>query len=110
MVRSPVSPSSVAGATPSPPGGRLLSAVQILFVLLLNLTDKSALSLYFAKNRSSLPPGGEGGASAMDEGETGERTIERPAPTPSLPPVVPSNALHRCSLKSKVVFNYKSGS
>ena len=71
-VRSPVSPSSVAGATPSPPGGRLLSVVRILFGLLLNLTDKSALSLYFAKNRSSLPPGGEGGAPAPDEGEIGE--------------------------------------
>ena len=31
-------------------------------------------------HRSSLPPGGEGGAPAPDEGEIGERTIERPAP------------------------------
>ena len=45
-----------------PPGGRLLPAVRIFFVLLLNLTDESALSLTTRDCRSSLPPGGEGGA------------------------------------------------
>ncbi len=56
----PISPSSVAGAPPSPPGGRLLFAVQIFSVLLLNLPDESAMSLTMRDCRSSLPPGGEG--------------------------------------------------
>ncbi len=69
-----VPPSSGAGAPPSPPGGRLPSAAQIFSVLLLNPACKSALYLPITNCRSSLPPGGEGGASAPDEGETGERT------------------------------------
>ena len=61
-------------APPSPPGGRLPLAVRICSVLLFNLTKKSALSLTTRDRRRSLPPGGEGGAPATDEGETGERT------------------------------------
>ena len=64
-------------APPSPPGGRLLPAVRIFSVLLLNLPDESAMSLTMRDCRSSLPPGGEGGAPAPDEGETGERTHVR---------------------------------
>ena len=72
-VRSPVSPSSVAGAPPSPPGGRLLR--QSLTVR--DIADSSGrLRSRTEKIRTagrSLPPGGEGGASATDEGEIGER-------------------------------------
>ena len=72
-------------APPSPPGGRLLPAVRIFSVLLLNLPDESAMSLTMRDCRSSLPPGGEGGAPAPDEGEIGERTHVM-HPSPSLPP------------------------
>ena len=46
---SPISPSSGTGVPPSPPRGRLLSAVRIFSVLLLNLTNKLALSLYLTE-------------------------------------------------------------
>ncbi len=65
-------PSSVASRHLLPRRGRLPSVVRIFSVLLLNPTDKSALSLTTRDCRSSLPPGGEGGAPATDEGEIGE--------------------------------------
>ena len=64
-------------APPSPPGGRLRSVVQHFQAIPLSHTYKSALSLTMRDCRSSLPPGGEGGAPAPDEGETGERTHAR---------------------------------
>ena len=73
--RSSILPSSVAGAPPSPPRGRLRSVVQHFQAIPLSHTYKSALSLTTRDCRSSLPPGGEGGAPATDEGETGERTF-----------------------------------
>ena len=65
---SPISPSSVAGAPPSPPGGRLPSAVRICSVLLPNLTKKTALSLTTRDCRSSLPLRGGRWREATDEG------------------------------------------
>ena len=49
-------------APPSPPGGRLRSVVQHFQAIPLSHTYKSALSLTTRNCRSSLPPGGEGGA------------------------------------------------
>ncbi len=77
---SPISPSSVAGATPSPPGGRLFPAVQIFYVLLLNHACKSALYLMLTNHRGKPSPGWGRWREATDEGETGERTHITPHP------------------------------
>ncbi len=78
--RSPILPSSVAGATPSPPGGRLLRQSLVVrdradfSVRLRSKTEKICTA------ERSLPPGGEGGTPVPDEGETGERTMLRNHP------------------------------
>ena len=94
MIRSPTSPSSGTGVPPSPPGGKASFGCADLFCyasqLYRNLTFKSALSLSPRNDRSSLPPGGEGGTPVPDEGETGERNFYAIYPSlprePSIPP------------------------
>ena len=58
------------------PGEGFFWLCKFCYILLLNPAYKSALYLSNTNCRSSLPPGGEGGAPATDEGEIGERTTE----------------------------------
>ena len=84
-------PSSGAGAPPSPSKGKAAAAVRNCLIQR-RFEGKTAVGLRsrtkkFAQPKEAFPFEGEGGASAPDEGETGERTIERHAqskkPSPS---------------------------
>ena len=57
------------------PGEGFFRLCKFCYILLLNPAYKSTLYLSNTNCRSSLPPGGEGGAPATDEGEIGERTF-----------------------------------
>ena len=72
---------SLARHLPHPGEGFFRLCKPFLFYFSILLTNRRCL--YILRNdRSSLPPGGEGGAPATDEGETGERThVTHPANT-----------------------------